>query len=321
MSFDHPANKNYSTYYRRLGSTNALTLGISWIIGSNYHAGFTFLCASQGCQYPEQQPGPSGRYNKNGVDEMIFQCDRHCTFAIAMCLALAATSAAAADDVKGSVTLTYSAMQSDMNAPGYMRSIGQMPRAFSNDGDYYGAIAELNFGKLSFGLDYTKGTGDIPEGGLVYGPTFNSLSGEATKRTILTVGYNVMDSATLGKLYGTLGYSELWSKSNPMIGMKNWFTGVELGVSGRYQFDGGIALVYKLGYVPSVDVHGYMNDNNMMTGQHIWNYRLAGEIPVSGNFKAVVGWHGSKAKLKAVFDDTDISMKFSGFFVGAKMEF
>jgi len=233
------------------------------------------------------------------------------------------SSAVMAEEVQGRLSIIYSPHTTGISAPGYLASAGQLPIDHSNKGsDYFGFLGEINFGQASIALDYLTGTSNTVAGGLDFtpnSPTFNPLSHEQSETLTLLAGYNVLDNPVVGKMDATLGYFRLWAQ--PSISPANWYDGPEIGVKGRRSWEGGYALTYKLGYVPSVSVHGYMKDDNKMTGRNIWNCRVGAEIPVYKNISAIAGYERTRAENGVVVDGSTAIVTFSGFYIGGSLSF
>ncbi|MBK9443580.1 MAG: hypothetical protein IPN53_20745 [Comamonadaceae bacterium] len=234
-----------------------------------------------------------------------------------------AASSALAEETQGRIAIIVSPHTTDISAPGYLLSAGQLPKDHSNSGNgYVGFLGEINYGQVSLAIDYLTGTSDTVAGGLDFSPmspTFNPLTYEQSETLTVYAGYNILDNSAIGKLDATLGYFKLWAQ--PSISPANWYDGVEIGIKGRRTWDGNFAVTYKLGYVPSVSVHGYMKDYNLMTGKNIWNMRFGAEIPVFKNFSGVLGYQKTRAENKVVVDGSAAIVTFSGFYVGAMYSF
>jgi len=246
--------------------------------------------------------------------------------ALVCCAAIGAatgTHSVLAQEAQGRIAIIFSPHTTDISAPGYLASVGQLPKDHSNSGTgYRGFLGEISYGKVSMGVDYLTGTSDTVAGGLDFSPmspTFNPLTHEQSETLTVLAGYNILDNPVIGKLDATLGYFRLWAQ--PSISPANWYDGAEIGIKGRRTWDGNFALTYKLGYVPSVSVHGYMKDDNLMTGKNIWNMRIGAEIPVFKNFSGVFGYQKTRAENKVVVDGSSAIVTFSGFYIGAMYSF
>lgn len=227
-----------------------------------------------------------------------------------------------ADDTKGRLSIIYSPHKTYLSAPEYLAGLGQIPKDHENSGDdYWGLMGEVNFGKFSLSVDYLTGTSDEIEGGadLSTPSTFNPLTYEASDTLDLVVGYNVLDNPIIGKMDVTLGYFRMWA--SPTISPPNWYDGPEIGIKGRRSWDGGYAIIYKVGYLPTVSVHGYMEDFNLMTGKDIWNCKFGAEIPVYKSMSAVGGYMWTRAENEVVADGSAAVVEFSGFYIGGMHSF
>lgn len=235
---------------------------------------------------------------------------------------LSTSSLVFAEDAQVRMALIYSPHRTEISAPGYLASVGQLPKDHSNSAQgYYGFLGEANFGKVSLGVNYLNGTSDTVTGGLDFSPkslTFNPLTHEQSETLTVLAGYNVIESPVFGKLDATLGYFRLWAQ--PSISPANWYDGPELGIKGRMPL-GGTTFTYKLGYVPAVGVHGYMKDENLMEGKNIWNIRLGAEIPFNKNISAIVGYDRTRAENRVVVDGSTAVVTFSGFYIGGMYSF
>lgn len=246
--------------------------------------------------------------------------------AVACLMAVAGGSAstgAMAEDIQGRLSVIYSPHKTNIHAPGYLISVGQLPRDSSNKGsDYWGILGEVNYGKVSLGVDYLTGTSDTISGALDFtpnSPTFNPLTHEQSETLALHAGYNVLDNPVIGKMDATLGYFRMWAQ--PSISPANWYDGLEIGVKGRRSWDGGFALTYRFGYLPSVTAHGYVADDNLMEGKYMWNFRIGAEVPVFKNISAIGGYQRTRAVNKVVVDGSDAVVLFSGFYLGGMYSF
>jgi len=235
--------------------------------------------------------------------------------------ALSTSSGAMAEDVQGRLSIIYSPHKTVLSAPGYLASMGLPPKEHENKGqDYYGLMGELYFGKVSVAADYLTGTSDTVAGGANFmAPTFNPLTHENAETLNLNIGYTVLDNPVIGKMDATLGYFRMWA--SPTISPPNWYDGPEIGIRGRRSWDGGFALTYKVGYVPTVSVHGYMKDHDLMTGRNVWNYKLGAEIPVYKNLSAIGGYQRTRAENRVVVDGSTAVVTFSGFYIGGMYSF
>jgi hypothetical protein len=237
-----------------------------------------------------------------------------------------------AEDVKGQIAVIYSPHKTRLRAPGYLAGAGELPKDHENEGNnYWGLMAEVNYGKVSLSGDYLKGKSDKIDGGDDFSKpyTFNPLTYENSDTLDLALGYNVLDDTLLGKLDVTLGYFRLWA--SPTISPPNWYDGPEIGIKGRRTWGKGNAIIYKVGYVPAVSVHGYMKDSNLMKGKDIWNVKVGGEFPLYENISAVGGYMWTRAENVVIANDTNgealykygsaAVVKFSGFYFGAMYSF
>lgn len=234
-----------------------------------------------------------------------------------------ASTGAMAEDVQGRLSVIYSPHKTTIVAPGYLISQGQLPRDPSNDGpDYWGVLGEVNFGKVSLGVDYLTGTSKTISGALDFtpnSPTFNPLTHEQSETLALHAGYNVLDNPVIGKMDATLGYFRMWAQ--PSISPANWYDGLEIGVKGRRSWDGGFAITYRLGYLPSVTAHGYVADENLMEGRNMLNFRIGGEVPIFKSLSAIGGYQRTRAENKVVVDGSKAVVTFSGFYIGGMYSF
>ena len=250
-------------------------------------------------------------------------------YTLAGMVGLAASSCAMAGDLPAATEPTFrlavivSPHKTELSAPSFMASVGQLPKDHSNEGaGYYGFLGEANFGKVSLGVDYLTGTSNTVAGGLDYtpnSPTFNPLTHVNTELISLLAGYNVVDHPAIGKLDVTLGYFRQWDQ--PSISPANWFDGLEIGIKGRRAWDDKFALTYRIGYVPNLAAHGNAKDANVMTGKNAWNFRLGAEVPVHKSFSVVAGYEKIVAKYKFVVDDSNISATSAGFYLGGMVSF
>lgn len=246
---------------------------------------------------------------------------------VAACLTavagFSASAGALAEDVQGRLSVIYSPHKTDIHAPGYLISQGQLPRDPTNKGsDYWGVLGEINLGKISLGLDYLTGTSNSISGALDFtpnSPTFNPLTHEQSETLALHAGYTVLDNPVIGKMDATLGYFRMWAQ--PSISPANWYDGLEIGVKGRRSWDGGFAITYRLGYLPSVSAYGYVADENLMEGKTMLNFRVGAEVPVTKNISAIGGYQKTRAVNKVVVDGSDAIVNFSGFYIGGMFSF
>ncbi|MDD2365070.1 MAG: hypothetical protein PHN84_02795 [Desulfuromonadaceae bacterium] len=236
------------------------------------------------------------------------------------------------EDMHGQIAVVYSPHKTNLSAQGYLVGSGQLPKDHQNEGDnYWGIMGEVNYGKVSFSLDYLRGKSDRINGGDDFSKPyrFNPLTYENSDTLDLSAGYNIVDNSYIGKIDGTLGYFRMWA--SPTISPPNWYEGPEIGFKGRRSWDGGNAFIYKVGYVPSVEVHGYMKDSNLMRGKDIWNVKVGGEFHIFGNISAVAGYMWTRAENVVVVNDENAIalnqyggaavVKFSGCYLGAMYSF
>ncbi|MDD2853101.1 MAG: hypothetical protein PHY09_14545 [Desulfuromonadaceae bacterium] len=237
-----------------------------------------------------------------------------------------------AEDVNGQIAVIYSPHKTELSAPGYLAGAGELPKDHENDGsNYWGLMGEVNYGKVSLSVDYLRGKSKKVSGGANFADpyTFNPLTYENSDTFDLTLGYNVIDNAIMGKTDITLGYFRMWA--SPTISPPNWYDGPEIGIKGRRTWDGGNALIYKVGYVPAVEVHGYMKDDNLMKGKNIINVKVGGEFPIFESISAVGGYMWTRAENVVVANEQNggalyqygdsAVVKFSGFYFGAMYHF
>ena len=121
------------------------------------------------------------------------------------------------------------------------------------------------------------------------------------------------------KLAATVGYFRMWA--SPAISPPNWYDGVEIGLKGKYSLYKSLALTGRLGYVPDVSVHGYMKDDNRMTGRYLVNYTIGAEVPVGADISIIGGYKNLRAVNKVVVDGSKAVVKFTGFYVGGSYNF
>jgi len=240
---------------------------------------------------------------------------------------LVTTSMVQAEDVKGSLSILYSPHTTYLSAPGYLQNLGQLPIDHENKGkEYYGFQGEVNYGKYLLSIDYLSGTSDTIAGALdtdVHGAfipgSFNPLSYESSETLDISAGYSILGGGSADKLAATVGYFRLWA--SPAISPPNWYDGVEIGLKGKYSVHKSLALTGKLGYVPDVSVHGYMKDDNRMTGRYLVNYTIGAEVPVGADISIIGGYKSLRAVNKVVVDGSKAVVKFTGFYVGGSYNF
>jgi hypothetical protein len=237
-----------------------------------------------------------------------------------------------AEDAHGQIAVIYSPHKTKLHAPGYLEGAGQLPKDHQNEGDnYWGLMGEVTYGKVSLSMDYLKGTSNRIEGGADFSNqySFNPLTYENSDTLDLALGYNALDNAIIGKMDITFGYFRLWA--SPTISPPNWYDGPEFGIKGRRSLGGGNALIYKVGYVPTVSVHGYMKDANLMKGRDIWNVKVGGEFPIFESISVVGGYLWTRAENVVISNATNAQalsehgsaaiVTFSGFYFGAMYTF
>ena len=236
------------------------------------------------------------------------------------------TSMVQAEDVKGSLSILYSPHKTGLSAPGYLSSLGQLPKDHDNKGrEYYGFQGEVNYGKYLLSIDYLTGTSNTIAGaldtdvnGFIPG-SFNPLSYETSETLAISAGYSIFGGGSADKLAATVGYFRMWA--SPAISPPNWYDGVEIGLKGKYSVHKSLALTGKLGYVPDVSVHGYMKDGNLMTGKNLVNYSIGAEVPLGADISIVGGYKSLRAVNEVVKDGSDAVVKFTGYYVGGSYNF
>jgi len=235
---------------------------------------------------------------------------------------LVTTSMVQAEDVKGSLSILYSPHTTHLSAPGYLQNLGQLPIDHENKGkEYYGFQGEVNYGKYLLSIDYLSGTSDTIAGALNQGDpqNFNPLSYESSETLDISAGYSIVGAGSADKLAATVGYFRMWA--SPAISPPNWYDGVEIGLKGKYNVYKSLALTGRLGYVPDVSVHGYMKDDNRMTGRYLVNYTIGAEVPVGADISLIGGYKNLRAVNKVVVDGSKAVVKFTGFYVGGSYNF
>lgn len=190
---------------------------------------------------------------------------------------------------------------------------------FTNNGSYWGVVGELATGKLSIYAAYQGGKAKVIPGGTMMppAPTFQPLTGERSDVIDVVVGYTVLDSATIGKVDLFGGYYRLWAE--PMISPANWYEGPEVGVKGRREWTNGMAVEWKVGYVPTYTVNGYVHKS--LAQDDIWLLRAAGEIPVYRKIFVTGGYQHMRLEAAATADNSVAVVTFGGFFLGGGYRF
>jgi len=228
---------------------------------------------------------------------------------------------AAANELKGTASFIYSPHKTHLSAKGYLASLGAPPKDHENEGDgYYGFFSELRYGKFAIGADYLTGTSDTVEGGLAFTePTFNPLTHETSEVLRLYTSYKIIENSFIGDLEPTIGYFRMWA--SPSLSPPNWYDGIEYGIKGRCPIIKNIAIEYKLAYVPTVSLHGYLKDHHLMTGENLVSYRIGATVPVFDGCSVVGGYERVRAENNVVVDGSLAIVKFSGFYVGGSYSF
>lgn len=263
---------------------------------------------------------------------MVNKCKSLVVCSVVVTAVLSSYGVGMAEDMTGQIAVIYSPHKTQLSAPGYLAGAGELPKNHENEGDnYWGLMGEANFGKVSLSADYLRGKSASVDGGADFSKpySFNPLTYENSDTLDIVLGYNVIDNAIIGKIDATVGYFRMWA--SPTISPPNWYDGPEFGIKGRRTWEGGNALIYKVGYVPTVEVHGYMKDSNLMKGKDIWNVKVGGELPLYQNISAVGGYMWTRAENRVVDDGknsealnqygSDAVVKFSGFYFGAMYRF
>jgi len=246
---------------------------------------------------------------------------------------LVITSLVQAEDVKGSLSILYSPHTTDLSAPGYLQSLGQLAIDHQNKGnEYYGFQGEVNYGKYLLSIDYLSGTSDrIPgalntdAGGSFIKDSFNPLSYESSETLEISSGYSILGGGSDDKLAATVGYFRMWA--SPAISPPNWYDGLEIGLKGKYSVYKSLILTGKLGYLPDVSVHGYMTnppahpDRPYMTGKSMMIYTIGAEVPIGADISVIGGYKSVRAVNKVVEDGSEAVVKFTGYYVGGSYNF
>jgi hypothetical protein len=247
-----------------------------------------------------------------------------------------ASSVVRAEDVKGSLSILYSHQKTVLSAGQYLANplpgyASQLPIDHENTGNgYYGFQGEVNYGRYLLSVDYLTGTSktivgalDDMANGISNSTSFNPLTHETSESLDLSAGYTVVQNGANDKLAATIGYFRMWA--SPTISPANWYDGCEIGLKGRYQLFERLILTGRLGYVPNVSVHGYMNAEHVMVGDYLVNYTVGLEMPLSSGMSIIGGYKNLRAEntviLKNPAAGSSATVKFKGVYVGAQYNF
>ncbi|MFZ2491164.1 MAG: hypothetical protein WA208_06750 [Thermoanaerobaculia bacterium] len=232
-------------------------------------------------------------------------------------LALAITTAAWAQmppAPKGRIVVFGATSETVLQAP----ALAGSPE-FSNSGRYWGLSGEVVAGKFSVAGRYQTGQAKTIPGGELFppAPTFQPLTAEKGDVVDVVFGYRVASNRMIGDVDVTAGYFRLWA--SPKISPANWYEGPQFGLKGRRDFSNGMAVAYKVGYVPTYTVNGYVHKT--LEQDDIWLFRLDGEVPVYRNFYVNGGWTHMRLEATATADNSPAIVTFGGFFVGGGYRF
>lgn len=229
-------------------------------------------------------------------------------------LAWSVAALAQAPEPRGRLVLYGSTSTTVLRAP----ALSGQPE-FTNNGSYWGITGEIYAGKLSAWAAYQGGKARTVPGGTLMppAPTFQPLTGERSDVIDVAFGYTVADGATIGKVDVFAGYYRLWAE--PMISPANWYEGPEFGVKGRKDWRNGLAFAYKLGYVPTYTVNGYVHKS--LAQDDIWLIRVSGEAPVYQRVFVTGGYQMMRLEAVATANDTPAIVTFGGFFLGGGYRF
>lgn len=224
------------------------------------------------------------------------------------------TAEVKAQEPHGRLTIYGTTSETVLKAP----ALSGQPR-FVNDGSYMGLTGELNTGKLSVYAMYQTGRAKLIPGGELFPPatTFQPLTGERSDVIEVAFGYKVFEHPYVGSVDLFAGYYRLWAE--PMISPANWYQGPEFGFKGRREAANGMAVTYKVGYVPTYTVNGYVHKS--LAEDDIWLFRFAGEVPVHKKLFVTGGWQFMRLEAVATANKTPAVVTFGGFFLGGGYRF
>lgn len=223
-------------------------------------------------------------------------------------------SDARAQGPRGRLAVFGATAETVLQAP----ALSGSPR-FTNNGSYWGMTGEINAGKLSVYANYQTGRSKVVPRGTEFPPSpyFQPLTGERSDVLDVAIGYKVFEHAYVGDVDVFAGYYRLWAE--PMISPANWYEGPEIGVKGRKEFSRGMALIYKVGYVPTYTVNGYVHKS--LAQDDIWLFRVAGEVPVYKSYFVTGGYSKMRLEALATANNTRAVVNFGGFFLGGGYRF
>lgn len=214
------------------------------------------------------------------------------------------------------VTLFYSPETTILKAPTLAGGVS----SFENTGKYFGLNAEVTYGKLSLYGFFQDGTSKTVKGGADFtAPTFNAITHEHSTQTEINVGYTVLQNPQVGTVDLTLGYYRLWAK--PEISPSNWYDGPEVGFKGRRAFSSKLVFVYKFGYVPVYQVHGWMDGKMRDDHGNIMVYKAGLEYPISDSVSVTAGYQKARLEAEVIQDESSAVVTLEGFFYGVVLGF
>lgn len=236
-------------------------------------------------------------------------------FGLALVIVAGQAFEARAESPQVRTTLFYTPATTELKAP----ALAGKP-SFKNDGDYYGLSAEVYYGKFSINGLFQWGSSEQIEGGADFtAPTFNAVTNEDSTQLDVSIGYQVLDNPYTGQTDLTFGYYRLWAQ--PEISPANWYNGPEIGLKGRRATDSKLTIIYKLGYVPTYGVHGWV-ENSMKAGfGNIFIYKLGVEYPLDKNLAVTAGYQGVRLEAEVFKDGSSAVVTLTGFFFGAVVSF
>ncbi len=219
-----------------------------------------------------------------------------------------------ADGPSGRLIVYGTTADTELKAPALSGS-----PSFQNNGSYWGIAGEINAGKLSVWALYQTGQAETIPGGELFppAPTFNPLTAERSDVIDVAIGYQVLEHQYLGKVDLFAGYYRLWAE--PKISPANWYEGPQVGFKGRKEWNNGVAMTYKVGYVPTYTVNGYVQ--NSLRHDDIWVLRIGAEIPVRKSFFVTGGYQDMRLDATATADNSRAVVTFGGFYLGGGYRF